>query len=110
MHPSAIVQFERTTREFALWRAIAEEDRSAAPAWWWQPAIDVIARQEEMPSLVCHRLGLQLGSSYAAGAEVLMGTLAGQTSLPWPDEFPRKIKRASVGRPDCAAAPDLSFR
>jgi len=22
-----------------------------------------------------------------------MATLAGQTSLPWPDEFPRKIRR-----------------
>jgi hypothetical protein len=31
--------------------------------------------------------------TYAAGAAVLMATLADQTSLPWPDEFPRKIKR-----------------
>ena len=40
-------------------------------------------------------VGLQLpvGSTYAAGAAVLMATLADQTSLPWPDEFPRKIKR-----------------
>jgi hypothetical protein len=34
-----------------------------------------------------------VGSTYAAGAAVLMATLADQTSLPWPDEFPRKITR-----------------
>jgi hypothetical protein len=27
------------------------------------------------------------------GAAVLMATLTDQTSLPWPDEFPRKIRR-----------------
>jgi hypothetical protein len=32
-------------------------------------------------------------STYAAGAAVLIATLADQTSLPWPDEFPRKIER-----------------
>jgi hypothetical protein len=37
------------------------------------------------------RLGV--GSASTAGAAVLMATLADQTSLPWPDEFPRKIKR-----------------
>jgi hypothetical protein len=38
-------------------------------------------------------LQLPVGSTYAAGAAVLMATLADQTSLPWPDEFPRKIRR-----------------
>jgi hypothetical protein len=44
--------------------------------------------------LSCDRLELPLSSTYAAGAAILMATLADQTSLPWPDEFPRKIERA----------------
>jgi hypothetical protein len=43
-----------------------------------------------------------VGSTYAAGAAVLMATLADQTSLPWPDEFPRK-----TGRDGDAHAPSL---
>jgi hypothetical protein len=93
MHPAAKFQFERTAREFSQWRAVPEEDRSPAPAWWWQPAIEVVAQHEEMGALLCYRLQLPVGSTYAAGAAVLMATLADQTSLPWPDEFPRKIKR-----------------
>jgi hypothetical protein len=85
MHPAAKLQFERTAREFAQWRAVPEEDRSPAPAWWWQPAFEVVTQHEEMGALLCYRL--------QAGAAVLMAMLADQTSLPWPDEFPRKIKR-----------------
>jgi hypothetical protein len=96
MHPAAKFQFERTVREFAQWRAVPEEDRSPVPAWWWQPAIDVVAQHEEMGALLCYRLQLPVGSTYAAGAAVLMAALAGQTSLPWPDEFPRKIHRQSA--------------
>ena len=93
MHQAAKFQFERTAREFAQWRAVREEDRSPAPAWWWQPAIDAVVQHEEMGALMCYRLQLPVGSTYAAGAAALMATLADQTSLPWPDEFPRKIKR-----------------
>jgi hypothetical protein len=93
MHQAAKLQFERAAREFSKWRAVPEEERSPAPAWWWQPAIDVVAQHEEMAPLWCHRLELPVGSTYAEGAAALMATLAGQTSLPWPDEFPRKIRR-----------------
>jgi hypothetical protein len=94
MHPAAKLQFERAARKFARWRAVPENDRSPAPAWWWQPAFEVVAQLEEMGALLCYRLQLPVGSTYAAGATVLMGTtLADQTSLPWPDEFPRKIER-----------------
>jgi hypothetical protein len=89
MHPAAKFQFERTAREFSQWRAVPEEDRSPAPAWWWQPAIEVVAQHEEMAALLYYRLQLPVGSTYAAGAAVLMATLADQTSLRWPDEFPR---------------------
>jgi hypothetical protein len=92
MHPAAKRQFERAAREFAQWRAVPADDRSPAPAWWWQPAFEVVAQLEEMGALLCYRLQLPVGSTYAAGATVLMETLADQTSLPWPDEFPRKIQ------------------
>ena len=93
MHPAAKLQFERAVREFSQWRAVPEDERSPAPGWWWQPAFEVAAQQEEMPPLWCHRLELPLSSTYAAGAAALMATLADQTTLTWPDEFPRKIER-----------------
>jgi hypothetical protein len=52
-----------------------------------------------MSPLWCFRLELPLSSSYAAGAAVLMAALADQTSLPWPDEFPRKIKKDADKEP-----------
>jgi len=93
MHPAAKFQFERAVREFSRWRAVSEEERSPAPAWWWQPTFEMREQQEEMAPLWSHHLELPLTSTYAAGAAVLMATLADQTSLPWPDEFPRKIQR-----------------
>jgi hypothetical protein len=90
MHPAARLQFERAAREFARWRAVPELERSPAPAWWWQPAFQVASQLEPMPELWCHRLEIPVGSTYAVGADVLMAALAGQISLPWPDEFPRK--------------------
>jgi hypothetical protein len=89
MHPAAKFQFERIAREFSQWRSVPEKDRSPAPGWWWQPAFELRERQEAMIPLWCNRLELPLGSTYAAGAAVLMATLADQKSLPWPDEFPR---------------------
>jgi hypothetical protein len=93
MHPAAKLQFERAAREFAQWRAVPDDDRSPAPAWWWQPAFEVVAQHVEMGAILCYRLQLPVGSTYAAGAAVLMATLADKTALPWPDEFPRWIKR-----------------
>jgi hypothetical protein len=46
-----------------------------------------------MIPLWCDRLELPVGSTYTAGAAVLMASLADQTSLPWPNEFPRKLDR-----------------
>ena len=59
------------------------------PVWWWTTACQVVDQHEEMSVLSCYRLELPVGSTYAAGAAVLMAPLAKQTSLPWPDEFPR---------------------
>jgi hypothetical protein len=56
MHPAAKFHFERTAREFSDWRSVPEQDRSPAPAWWWQPAIDAVAQEEEMAALLCYWL------------------------------------------------------
>ena len=80
MHPAAKLQFNRVVSEFSDWRAVPEEDRSPAPAWWWQPAFEVRDQDEVMAPLSCRRLELPEGSTYAAGGAVLMAALAGQTS------------------------------
>jgi hypothetical protein len=41
-------------REFAQWRAVPADERSAAPAWWWQLAFEVLAQQEERPPLAAY--------------------------------------------------------
>jgi hypothetical protein len=48
---------------------------------------------EEIYDVWCHHLELPIGSTFATGAAVLLAALADQTSLPWPDEFPRKVER-----------------
>jgi hypothetical protein len=88
MHPAAEHQFSRVTGEYATWRAVPEAERSPAPAWWWQPAFEVRDRLELMSPIGCRHLELPIGSSFAAGAAVLMNALADQTSPPWPEEFP----------------------
>jgi hypothetical protein len=93
MHQAAIFEFERAAREFARWRAVPEAERSPAPGWWWGPAFTVRTEQQQMPAHWCARLELPSLSTYAAGAAVLMHALSDQTSLPWPDEFPRKPHR-----------------
>jgi hypothetical protein len=92
MHPTARLQFERIVREYTRWRSVPDEERSPAPAWWWQPALQVIDEREEMAPLWCQRLELPIRSTFAQGARVLMATLADQTKPTHPDEFPRKVK------------------
>jgi hypothetical protein len=90
MQPAAKTQLERIAAEYANWRAIAEDERSPAPAWWWGPAMDALDEPETMSPELCASLELPVGSAFGAAAGVLMAALAGQTSLPWPDEFPKK--------------------
>ena len=95
MHPAAILQFERMIGEYNAWRAIPEGERSPAPAWWWGPAIQLRTSTERLPAGWCDKLGLPDPATYGAAAETLLGAFAGQTSVPWPYEFPRK-----AGSPD----------
>jgi hypothetical protein len=51
--------------------------------------------RQTMPSEWCSRLGLPEGSTIAAGADVFLKSFAGQTSLPWPDGFPRRARHSN---------------
>ena len=95
MHQAANAQFERAVREFAEWRAVPEKERSPAPAWWWGPALDVLGVRQPMPAEWCAGLELPDGSSFTDGAAVFLNLLAGQASLPWPDDFPRRAKHSN---------------
>jgi hypothetical protein len=86
MHSAAKFQFERVVHEFAQWRAVPEAQRSPAPSWWWQPALEAREQPEEMPPIRRHHLELPIGStlrdrrcganSYARRSNVV--TLAGR--------------------------------
>ena len=102
MHPAAKFQFERVVREFAQWRAVPADERSPAPAWWWQPAFEVVAQHEEMPPLCSIRLELPLSSTYADGAAVLIAAKAdhsadgsSQSGAGWADV--RAVKPPAIG-------------
>jgi hypothetical protein len=90
VHQAARLQFERSVHEFVRWRAVPEQDRSPAPAWWWGPAFEMRGMKQSMPAEWCLSLELPGGSSFDAGAQVFLDSLAGETSLPWPDGFPGK--------------------
>lgn len=95
MHPAANLQFERVVREFAKWRAVPEQERSAAPAWWWGPALELLDVRQPMPADWCARLELPNGSTLADGAGVFLKSLADQTSLPGPGNFPGHAGRSN---------------
>jgi hypothetical protein len=95
MHQAANVSFGRAVDEFVRWRTVPEKARSPAPAWWWGPAFELIGAQQRMPAPWCTGLALPDGAAYADGARVFLNSLAGQTSLPWPGDFPHRS-----GQPD----------
>ena len=91
MHPAAELQFERVVDEYAKWAVIAEVERPPAPAWWWGPALDVRKFATALPPSSCRRMGLPERATYADAAKLLLDSLAGQTSMPWPHDFSRKV-------------------
>ena len=88
MHQPANLSFERVVQEFARWRAVPEQQRSPAPAWWWGPAFETLDLRQPMPAAWCASLGLPEGSPTATGAELLLASLADQTLMPWTGDFP----------------------
>ena len=93
MRQAAKLQFDRIATEYATWRAVPEEARSPAPAWWWGPAMDALNDAATMSPELCASLELPPGSTYSGGAETLMSALVTQTSLTQPDEFPGKQRQ-----------------
>jgi hypothetical protein len=91
MHPAARLQFERVVDEYAKWRAIAEDERPPAPAWWWGPALDIRESAAALTPSSSRRLGLPDGATYTDAAKLLLQSLVGQTSVPWPYDFSRKV-------------------
>jgi len=94
MHQAAYIALERVVREFAEWRTVAEDERSPAPAWWWAPAFEARNLRQPMPAAWCSILDLPEGSATAAGASVLLASLAGQNSLAYANDFPRNAAQA----------------
>ena len=92
LHPAAKFAFERAVHEYGRWRAVDEEARSPAAAWWWSPAMAVCREQDALPVDWAHILALPSGATYADAAQVMLNALAGQTALPWPDGFPRRYR------------------
>ena len=92
MHQATRLQFERIVDEFVRWREIPEEERSPAPAWWWGPALEALGLQHQLPAEWRTGLGLPDGATCADGAAIFLKSLAGQASLPWTGEFPRKTR------------------
>jgi hypothetical protein len=88
MNQATHFQFERTVQEYAAWRAVPEDERSPAAAWWWGPALSVRAEQQAMPREFCAPFDLPDGASYADAAAKLIDAIAEQAFLPWPNNFP----------------------
>lgn len=93
MHQAADVAFERAVREYVRWRAVPEQARSPAPAWWWGTAFEVRDMRQPMPQAWCASLELPDGATFADGAQVFLASLADQTSLPWPGDFPGHLEQ-----------------
>jgi len=99
MHPAAALQFERMIGEYITWRAVPDKERSPAPAWWWGSAMELRALSQPLPAEWCAELGLPDRATYASAANIFLAAFSGQTSVPWPYDFPRK-----------AAIPDSTVR
>ncbi len=103
MKEAATLQFERAISEYATWLAVPEDDRSPAPAWWWSSALAMRASSEPMPGEWALPMGLPAESTIGAGARLMLAAFTEQTYQPWPEEFPRRYKRADP-EADAAAA------
>jgi hypothetical protein len=92
MTPALQIPFERAVQEYALWRSIPNDERSGAPAWWWDTAMALIGEREVMSAASCRDLQLTAGSSYSAAAKIFMDAMNDQDFLVYPENFPRKPK------------------
>ena len=58
--------------------------------------MEALDETDAMSPELCANFELPAGSCYGDAAEVLMKALAEQTSLSWPDEFPRKFRQPDL--------------
>jgi hypothetical protein len=93
---AANLSFERIVHEFARWRAVAEDERSPAPAWWWGPAFEARGERQPMPAQWCASLGLPDGSPVAAGVDAILDSLGDQMLLAWTANFPFNANRSNA--------------
>jgi len=89
MHPAQRLQFERLIGEYNAWRAVPEPERSPAPTWWWGPAMELRTASAPLMAQWCAALGLPESATCATAADIFLQAFAGQTSVPWPSDFPR---------------------
>jgi hypothetical protein len=55
--------------------------------------MEALDETDAMPPELCASFELPADACYGDAAEVLMKALAQQTSLSWPDEFPKKFRQ-----------------
>ena len=55
--------------------------------------MEALDEPDAMSAELCVSFELPPGSCYGNAAEMLMKALAEQTSLSWPDEFPKKFRQ-----------------
>jgi len=84
------LKLERVAHEFADWQAVPEAERSPAPPWWWGVAIETMNETDQISPELCQLLDIPAGATYAHASAKLINALSSQTTLPPPDEFPRK--------------------
>ncbi|MGP9814598.1 hypothetical protein ACTZWT_24055 [Rhodopseudomonas sp. NSM] len=104
MHQAKLFQFERLAKEVSAWRAVPEDERAPAAAWWWGSAIELRSETGPMPTEFCAAFGAPEGASYADAAARLMDWIAPQKSLAFPNEFPSKPKRHAAETEDAPPA------
>lgn len=96
MPPALSFQFERAVREYAVWRAVPDHERSPAPAWWWATALALRNDPQVLPAEFALPLELAHTATCGDAAQLLLDAFEGQTARPWPNEFPRKYQPAAM--------------
>ncbi len=104
MQQALTFEFERLVKEFTEWRAVEEDQRSPAAAWWWGTALAILDDQQVMPREFCAALELPPGSSFAQAGHKLVAAISEQTSLPWPNQFPREVRYRSEEQQETAVS------
>lgn len=96
MQAAQLFQFERAVREYAVWLAVPQHERSPAPAWWWATALALRNDPQILPAELATPLNAAPTATCGDAAQMMLDAFAGQTSQPWPDEFPRRYQPANI--------------